>query len=359
LVIYTYSDLFSYPYINISREFEIAMGLDEGAVLLIGIGDDNLPNTILNPNLDPMPDVVIGIDNVEDLGVPPSTFMPISPPALANISSALYAHMSPFNLIPYEYARITIIANTSRIAGTYDPTTVTLQNFLSSTDMLKKFIVENPLTEETGVGFMLATIATFGDPEVGVEGQIPGQNWRDWWSVVLKYATVVSTWDEGFALFQEDEPAYELLVSWELDPTYFFCTENQTEIVELDLSQDEWYIVEGIGLFNKSTNQELAAQFIEWFLSGEIQTQIPLHEWAYPAKNNVTLPECFKGKYVSPDPSFNERLNKTTLLQFLPKWINDWNVILNTSRSTTTSATNHLVVPLLFVLLAVVGIVVV
>lgn len=78
---------------------------------------------------------------------------------------------------------------------------------------------------------------------------------------------------------------------------YNFCTTNATDILSLDLGGDLWYLIEAIGVSNRSTNATLALQFVNWWLSGTIQALIPDHEWMFPAELNVTLPACFNGRY--------------------------------------------------------------
>ena len=48
-------------------------------------------------------------------------------------------------------------------------------------------------------------------------------------------------------------------------------------------------------MHNRSKNSAVALQFVNWFLSDQIQQLIPDHEWMFPARSNVALPPCFKG----------------------------------------------------------------
>jgi hypothetical protein len=161
--------------------------------------------------------------DIRQYSLPPNTFLPYSSPQAQFIDPHLYAQVSGFNLFPYEYGRVTIIGNSTRIGKKFDPTTLTLHNIasntgtidnkwrgkkgketnllqsyhrtnpspfsssLSCTDILRSLIVQDPSQGETGAAFLLASIATFGDSKAGIPGEVAGTDWQDWWTSVLSY----------------------------------------------------------------------------------------------------------------------------------------------------------------------------
>ena len=38
---------------------------------------------------------------------------------------------------------------------------------------------------------------------------------------------------------------------------------------------------------------DLAKSFVDWFVSDELQSQIYLNQWMYPANENVAMPDCY------------------------------------------------------------------
>eukprot|EP00026_Physarum_polycephalum_P010370 Phypoly_transcript_10532.p1 GENE.Phypoly_transcript_10532~~Phypoly_transcript_10532.p1 ORF type:complete len:389 (+),score=48.63 Phypoly_transcript_10532:27-1169(+) len=335
LVIYAESDLFQYPPYNYTQAFEQFIGLPAGSVSLVPVPDSQLAGIVAG-NISGQLDIVIGIDNIRQYSLPQNTFISYASPQLQYIDPQLYAQVSGFNLFPYEYGRVTIIGNSTRIGTKFDPTNLTLHNIAAHIDILKSLIVQNPTEGETGAAFLLASVATFGDSKAGVVGEVTGTNWQDWWTTVLSYAKVEDSWSDSWDLFQKDS-TYNLLVSYELDPSYYACTEGENDIIALNLANDQWYLVETIGIHNKTGNLTLAQQFVDWFLSPAVQNLIPEHEWMFPARNNATIPACFKTN-VSPNPEFNEILNATTITANFKNWISQWNAISSMPRTTTATS---------------------
>eukprot|EP00026_Physarum_polycephalum_P010583 Phypoly_transcript_10750.p1 GENE.Phypoly_transcript_10750~~Phypoly_transcript_10750.p1 ORF type:complete len:388 (+),score=59.92 Phypoly_transcript_10750:66-1229(+) len=339
-VIYADNSLFEYPPYNYTQAFEQFAGLPAGTVKLVALPDIDLVDKITGHLSGDLPDVVIGLNNIYQYNLPQNTFLPYNSPQIQFIDPHLYAQVSQFNLIPYEYGRVTIIGNNTRIGTKYDPSTITLHNITSNTDILRSLIVQDPSKGETAAAFLLGSIAAFGDSKAGIVGEVSGTDWQTWWKTVLAYSRVEDTWESAWALFQNSTD-YSLMVSYELDPSYFACTKNESDIIALNLENDQWYLIHSIGIHNKTSNETLAQQFVDWWLSLPIQTLIPDHEWVFPARNNVTIPSCFKTN-VSPNPQFNEILNSTTITQNYNSWISEWTT-LNAKpapTSSTSSTTN-------------------
>eukprot|EP00026_Physarum_polycephalum_P004496 Phypoly_transcript_04517.p1 GENE.Phypoly_transcript_04517~~Phypoly_transcript_04517.p1 ORF type:complete len:218 (+),score=24.44 Phypoly_transcript_04517:515-1168(+) len=187
-IIYADKTLFEYPFYNYTAAFEQFAGLPSGSVKLVAVPDSILVDLVTEGNLSVnAPDVVIGINNIRQYELPQNTFIPYNSPQVQFIDPHLYGQVSEFNLFPYEYGRVTIIGNSTRIGTKYDPSTVTLHNIATNPDILRTLIVQDPSQGETGASFLLGSIATFGDSKAGVVGEVSGSDWQTWWKSILEY----------------------------------------------------------------------------------------------------------------------------------------------------------------------------
>jgi len=339
LVIYAVDTLFSDPPYNYTSQFELQKGLPQGSIVVISYESDELASVIQQPNLNPVPDVVIGIDNINQYNLSANSFLAYNSPSLNNIPSVLYGRTSAYSLLPYEYGRIAIIANVTRIGGAFDPNSLTLSSVRNRPDILRKLIIEDPTLAVEGAAFLLSTIATYGDASVGIVGQITTQgDWRQWWRDVLPYVKVFPSWDSAFAEFDDTSSQYSLMVSYELDPIYNHCVEGLDDTVAVLLNGSLWYLIESLGIYKDAANVTLAQEFVDWFLSSQVQTLIPDHEWMFPAEANITLPSCYRTQQVLPEYILNENISSVIVASNLKSWVSQWSQIYQASVTTSTTS---------------------
>ncbi|HYK93776.1 MAG TPA: hypothetical protein VEY07_07015, partial [Thermoplasmata archaeon] len=91
-----------------------------------------------------------------------------------------------------------------------------------------------------------------------------------------------------------------------------------------------WKTIYGLGIVSGSRHLTADQRFIDWFLSGEVQNQLPTTEWEYPANSTVTVPGVFD---YALDPgsitALNDRLPPTTIASSLQGWLDDWQSLAN------------------------------
>ena len=263
---------------------------------------------------------------------------------LANIDSTLISDMGPNNnLIPYDYSLISLYYNTSIINNSTYPffNNFTFDDLINSS-LTSNIVIENPKSSTLGLGFLLWTIAIYGDPNTGVflKGFTGGTDWHTYWQKIGKKFTVVDTYDEAYNLFSDPTANKTMIVSDTGKQVNDYCVNNITTSSSLittfnnetQLNSSAWYQIEGIGMVRNSPNQELATEFMDWFLSTNTQNKIPETNWKYPANTQATIPACFTQSGV-PNPSnvliLNGYANPTTLNYFLSTWIGQWSDIVS------------------------------
>lgn len=338
VVVYTYESLLADPAYDIEGNFSAFSGIAAEDIEIVRFGDANeILTRLVAEQDDPKADVVVGIDNalvhlIEDKA---AVLEPYSPANVVDLDQNLVDNLDPDGyLLPYDYGTIALyyqnnIINASTHSILED---LTLEGLLES-DLLDMLVVENPKFSSPGLGFLLWTIAVYGDPDAGVDGLL-GQDWRDWWRSANDSLTITKSWGEAFDIFFEPSEGKPLMVSYGTSPAYSYCLwgDNTTSAVvsQEDDTQNAWLQIEGVGLVRDAPHKEVGQQFIDWFLGQELQSSIATHQWMYPANTKATVPTCFEESAL--DPSSINRLNNLispeVLADHLVGWQDSWEDVL-------------------------------
>jgi thiamine transport system substrate-binding protein len=335
LVIYTYESLLADPFYDFVGNFSVYSGISKNQISVNRFDDANeIVSRLLVEQADPQADVVIGIDNalihfIEDKS---SVLQQYSPSNISHIDQNLIRNLDPEKyLIPYDYGLISFYYQNQVINTSTHPIleNLTLDKLLQS-DLLEKLIVENPQFSSTGLGFLLWTISVYGDPSIGFEGLL-GLDWRNWWKTVNNSITITDSWGAAFEVFFDPEENKPIMVSYGTSPSYSYCLFDNYNSTSALLSYEAnqrngWLQIEGIGLVKKAPNEENAKKFIDWFISPQLQSNIPTHQWMYPSNTQATLPQCFEESAINPSDvnHLNDLIPPQMLKNNLDTWLDAW-----------------------------------
>ncbi len=176
-----------------------------------------------------------------------------------------------------------------------------------------KIILQDPRTSETGLAFLLWTVAHFGD------------DWPSFWKELLPNTlTVTRGWSEAFAMFEAGEAP--LVLSYSTDAAYAYITTGAETYRVITPDGEGYRLIEGMGIVRTTTKRELAHAFLNLVLSREIQELIPTSQWMFPVHAEAKLPPDFARLAVQPaSPVF---LNPGDVADRLEGWINQWQALL-------------------------------
>ena len=338
LIIYTYDSLLADPYYDIAGNFSASSGIPRRNIQITRFSDANeIVVRLATEKEDPQADVVVGIDNtlihlIENKG---AVLEPYSPINIGQIDSNLIQNLDPDHyLIPYDYGIISLYYQNQIINSTTNPelTNLTLNSLLDS-DLLSMLLVENPKYSSPGLGFLLWTIAVFGDPDINLDGLL-NSNWRYWWNSSRNEITITNSWGDAFEIFFNPNEGKPIMVSYGTSPAYSYCqwADNSTSAVVTyeNNQQNAWLQIEGIGLVKDAPHKENGKQFINWFLGSTFQSEIPEHQWMYPANTEVILSPCFVQSSIHPDDiiRLNDFIPPTVLAEHLTNWTEEWEQII-------------------------------
>ncbi len=322
VVIYTYDSLLAWgpdknkTYDKVFKEFERRTGI-KVELHLFSSGGEAVSKVIEEYESGQVrADIIIGIDPINLVKLKKKGILePYTPPNIGEIYSWLIQSYDPDHYaIPYDYSLIAFIYDREYINDTVMEN-ITFESFTEN--LGSTLVVEDPRTSTTGLNFLLY--------EITVYTKILHKDWREWWRTTKPH--VEPGWSEAFDRFSKGD--YHIMVSYGTDPAYSAFFENSTRIgaalVKYNGTPLGWLQIEGIGLIKNAPHKEEAEKFIEWFLGREVQEEIPLNNWMYPANKNVELPEVYKyaidmsrvevvNKYITPEEIYSN----------LDTWIDEW-----------------------------------
>jgi thiamine transport system substrate-binding protein len=145
--------------------------------------------------------------------------------------------------------------------------------------------VQNPNTSSSGLAFLAATVAVFGDP-----------GYKSYWQQLKdNNVKVTAGWEDAyFADFSgsSGKGDYPIVLSYSSSPA--------SEIREDGLSQTEALLdscyrqTEFAGVLAKAKNKAGAEEFVKFLLSRSFQAALPESMYVYPILSGVELPASWQ-----------------------------------------------------------------
>lgn len=179
-------------------------------------------------------------------------------------------------------------------------------------------VVQNPASSSPGLAFLLATIDAFGD------------GWQDYWrDLRANGVLVVDGWTEAYVgAFTGGEGDRPLVVSYSTSPPaeIVYAAEPKPSAPSTSVMLDGCYRqVEFAGVLRGAAQPDAARAVVDWMLSPEVQADVPLSMFVFPARADVVLPEVFTDFVVRPQtPS---ELDPALIEANRAAWIEQWSQI--------------------------------
>jgi thiamine transport system substrate-binding protein len=192
---------------------------------------------------------------------------------------------------------------------------------LVSSDYKGMLVVENPATSSTGLAFLLATVAAFGD------------SWPDYWKqLVANDVQVVDSWDEAyytaFTRYGGDRP---LVVSYSTSPP--------AEVIFADpplakgspaptgvASETCFKQIEYAGVLRGTKYSDQAQQLVEYLAGPTFQALLPESLFVYPANQDVALPQSFLD--YAPEITTSFSIPPDEIAKNRQSWTEQWSAIV-------------------------------
>ena len=307
LIIYTYDSFASEwgPGPAVLPIFEEKTGI-KTELFALGDAGQVLSKAILEKD-NPGGDILLGIDNnMLPQALEAEILLPYQSPLLENVIPELLFDDS-YHLTPFDYGNFAIIYDTEKIEN--PPTSLAA---LATETRDKSLILMDPRTSSPGFGFLLWTIAVYGD------------DYLEYWKTLSpKILTIAEGWDSGYGLFTNGEAP--MVLSYTSSPAYHVEYEESTRYQAIIFDEGNYGQIEGLGILRGGPNTEAAKAFVDFVLSIDFQQIIPLTNWMYPVRQDVSLPYYYN---YAPKPKKNLFMDPNEIAAKREEWIKNWTEIM-------------------------------
>jgi len=265
----------------------------------------------------PLADVLYGVDNTFlSRALEAGIFESYASPELSNIPDAFMLDASN-NALPVDYGDVCINYDKKYFADNSLAVPVSLED-LTKPEYANLLVTENPATSSTGLAFMLATVAHFGD------------GYLDYWSSLKDNGVVVvDGWETAYYTnfsASSGQGPQPMVVSYGSSPAaevIFAETPLGDAPTASILGPDTCFRqIEFVGILNGTQNRSLAEKFVDFMLSKQFQEDMPLQMFVYPVNATAVLPDEFV-KYAQA-PEQPALLSPDEIAANRDKWIQKW-----------------------------------
>ena len=303
LVIYTYDSFVAEwgPGPLIIPKFTELHDVD---VELISVGDAGqvLNRAILEKD-DPKADIVVGIDNnMLSRALEEELLQPYRSANLDAVPRKLIFDPT-HSVTPFDFGYFAFVYDSEALEN--PPASL---EELTNPRFRRRVIIQDPRTSSPGLGFLLWTIAVYGE------------DYLEYWErLEPNLLTITDGWDTAYGMFTSGEAP--MVLSYTTSPAYHVEYE-QTERYRALLFREGHYLqIEGMGILKGAPHPELARRFIDFVLTEDFQSEIPLTNWMYPVDPDVATPDCFR---FAPKPERSLQLPAEEIRKNRDRWIDAW-----------------------------------
>ena len=266
----------------------------------------------------PLADVLFGVDNTFlSRALEADIFEPYASPALAAIPDPF--KLDPSNrALPVDYGDVCINYDKKYFAEHALAVPQSLED-LTKPEYANLLVVENPATSSTGLAFLLATVAHFGE-----------EGYLDYWRALkANGVVVVDGWETAYYTnfsASSGKGPQPMVVSYGTSPAAEVIYANppiDDAPTASILGPDTCFRqIEFVGILKGTHNRALAEKFVDFMLSQPFQEDVPLQMFVYPVNPNAALPEAFV-KYAQA-PAQTAALPPADIAAHRDRWIQEW-----------------------------------
>lgn len=265
----------------------------------------------------PLADVFYGVDNTFlSRALEADIFEAYDSPSLKDVSGDFKLDSSN-RALPVDYGDVCINYDKKYFA---DKNLVVPQSLddLTKPEYKGLLVMENPATSSTGLAFMLATIAHYGD------------SFTDYWkSLKDNGLVVVDGWETAYYTNFSGSSGHgpqPMVVSYGTSPAaeVMFADKplNDAPTASI-LGQDTCFRqIEFVGILKGTKQRALAEKFVDFMLGKQFQEDMPAQMFVYPVNPSAALPDAFV-KY-SQAPKQTATLAPDVIAQKRDAWIQAW-----------------------------------
>ena len=278
--------------------------------LAIGLDNTYLPTAI---ELDLLEEVSIAKDSIS--GTNSNSEMQALGPYDGNLAT------------PFDMGYICLNYDSSIVDGLNFTIPTSLWN-LTEPEWKGKVALPSPITSSPGRGFMLATLDYF-------DWQNNGEDFSNWWTAMKGNDVIITSgWSEAYEThytggYGEYTEGYigdaHITVSYCHSPgVESWYNGNWTKSASLDIDKTAFFQVEYASAI-KGGNSGNAEKFIQYLISSEVNSQMPVENLMYSVLEGQKLPEENGYRFNSIIPSNPADIDNVDIGKNMEIWLEEWN----------------------------------
>jgi thiamine transport system substrate-binding protein len=265
----------------------------------------------------PLADLLFGVDNTflsRALGA--DIFEPYESPALKDIPGDFKLDSSN-RALPVDYGDVCINYDKKYFTD-HDLAVPQSLEDLTKSEYKGLLVTENPATSSTGLAFLLATIAHYGD------------SFTDYWKALKENGlVVVDGWETAYYTNFSGSSGHgpqPMVVSYGSSPAaeVIFAEKplNDAPTASILGTDTCFRQIEFVGILKGTQHRALAEKFVDFMLSKQFQEDMPTQMFVYPVNPGAALPDAFI-KY-SQAPKQTAALAPDIIAEKRDAWIQAW-----------------------------------
>lgn len=207
---------------------------------------------------------------------------------------------------------------------------------LASKEWAPEFVTQDPRESSPGLGFLLATIDTFG--EAG------DYTWQDYWRELLgNGALVARDWSTAYVYhYSGGYGAYDPSNRGDRSVVTSYTTSPAVEVyfgassppgVSLEPTNGTFHQIETMAILRGSPNVDLARAWIDFCLTHAFQDIVAPELAVYPVVFGVDLPQEFDQYATPPSRLRPADLTAQEIGPNLDRWLDEWEDLYHDSQS--------------------------
>lgn len=264
----------------------------------------------------PLGDVFFGVDNTFlTRALDQDVFTRFSARGLDRVPRSLRLDPSK-HATPIDFGDVCINIDRKWFASRSVRTPTTLAD-LTDPALKDLLVVENPATSSTGLAFVAATVAQFGD------------DWLGYWDRLRANGVLaVDGWEQAyngeFSGAAGSSGTRPIVVSYASSPPaeVFFADPRPAESPTANVAATCFRQVEFAGVLRGAAHPAGARAFIDFMLAGRFQRDLPLSMFVFPAVADTPLPRVFTEFASVPEHPLT--LTPARIGRDRDSWIEQW-----------------------------------
>lgn len=264
----------------------------------------------------PLGDAFYGVDNTFlTRALDEKVFDRYRPAALASVAPALRLDATG-HATPVDFGDVCINWDRRYFSSRFELPPRSLDD-LTLPKFKDQLVVENPATSSTGLAFVAATVAKYGD------------GWLDYWDRLRANGVrVVDGWEEAytgeFSGAAGSKGTRPIVVSYASSPPaeVFYADPRPATAPTGSLTSSCFRQVEFVGVLHGAAHPGAARKLVDFMLTKRFQADMPLQMFVYPAVTGTPLPPVFtKFSSVAANPL---TLPPARIGRERAQWIDEW-----------------------------------